>query len=154
MARRLAVSAVVMVGVLALFAGRACPAEELWSVSFRPVALAPNERIVGFEFRIRFGTIASLPTVPIGWSLEIENGASSRVSGSISVGAAAFTDWRFFREFVLVQKVSLPDVPAFELEGLVFVTVDFQNTREIALGKQNIILKKAQRPTDRAGGKR
>ena len=52
-----------------------------------------NERVIGFTIKIEDGHIASLNSIPRGWSIAVKNSPASDIelSGSIYVGAAAAT---------------------------------------------------------------
>jgi predicted RecB family nuclease len=108
-------------------------------VSVPTLQMQKNERIVGFEMRIRSGRIAQLPNVPIGWSFSVDNDPSwnTDVKGSIMVGAAALSA-DFLRRFVVVEteKDAPSDMP-FALEGEVVVTTDFLVQRTIRLSTKD-----------------
>jgi len=115
------------------------------SVSIPSLKLTANERIVGFDIHVQSGVIVELPKVPFGWSLSIDNDPSwkTRVSGSLSVGAAALGP-DFFRDFLVidVEKDAPADVP-FALHGEVIVTSDFATERRVKLGMKDFVLKAA-----------
>ena len=104
-------------------------------VSIPALRTQRNERVVGFEIRVRSGKIAQLPYLPIGWSITVDNDPSwnTTVKGSIAVGAAAL-DPDFLRGFVIVEKEKdAPPERPFALDGEVFVTADFSTQRTIRL---------------------
>ncbi len=104
---------------------------------------------MGFEVKVHAGRIASLPAVPIGWYLTIDNDPSwnTRMSGSIAVGAAAL-DLRFFRDFIAVERGSLPGLE-LEVTAEIVVSEDFQTVRHIPIRMNDLILKKLPQGSSR-----
>jgi hypothetical protein len=142
------VSSLLAVCVLTLFVSLVWAAE-LWSVSVSPAQPGVKERIVGFEIRVRSGRIASVPFVPIGWHISVENEPSwyTKISGSIVVGAAAL-DLASLKDFLLVEETSLPGLK-FELDGALIVSEDFQKERRIPVGSGELKLRKSPGPIPR-----
>ena len=128
-------------GALALLGGGLGIYAQTWSVSVPTLHMRNNERIVGFELRVRSGRIAQVPNAPIGWSVSVDNDPSwnTVVKGSIAVGSAAL-DANFFRHFVVVEaeKDAPAEVP-FALEGEVIVTTDFSAERTIRLSTKDFL---------------
>ena len=102
-------------------------------VSIPSIQIADGERIVGFEIHVRPGRIAALPTIPIGWNIQIDNDPSwdTSITGSVTVGAAAL-DCKFFKRFLVVEK-SEPMGGHFDIQGEIIVTKDFVTSRRIKL---------------------
>ena len=146
------VAVAAIAGALLLSIEEAWPGE-LQSISLGPLHLAPKERIVGFELRVHSGRIASLPAVPIGWHVTVENEPSwnTRLFGGIVVGAAAL-DLRFFKDFVVVEKTSSLGLE-FRVEGSLVVTDDFVKERHVTLGRGDVLLKAVGRRSDRPGAR-
>jgi hypothetical protein len=104
-------------------------------VSIPSLSIQKNERIIGFEIRVRSGRIAQIPNVPIGWNVFVDNDPSwnTVVKGSIAVGAAAM-DADFLRHFIIVEaEEGAPSDMPFALQGKVVVTSDFSSERTIPL---------------------
>ena len=120
-----------------LIVGLQLHAQTTMVVSIPSLHLHKNERIVGFELRVRSGRIAQLPNVPIGWSVSVDNDPSwdTSMKGSIAVGAAALS-LDSFQHFVIVEAEKDPDTP-FVLRGEVIVTTDFLTTRTIKLSPKD-----------------
>jgi hypothetical protein len=111
------------------------------SISIPTLHMQNNERVVGFELRVRSGRIAQLPNVPIGWNVSVDNDPSwnTKMGGSIAVGAAAL-DANFFRRFVVVEEEKdAPTEMPFALEGEVIVTTDFSVQRTIRLSTKDFL---------------
>lgn len=95
--------------------------------------LPSGERIVGFTLTLSNACFASLPSVPVGWSFQLENSPSwqSRLDGQIIVGAAAIeSDDEFFREPIRIRRSpaaigSLP--PRSECRAVFQSTKDFDS---------------------------
>ena len=127
-----------------IFAGvaKSLAQEELWTVSILNLPVSANERVVGFELNIRAGGVASIPSVPMGWTLLIENSPSwhTRIKASLMVGSAAL-DNLFFGEFLVIRKYEFMGLK-FNVDGIVVVTEDFQKERRIKLSMKDIGLTK------------
>ena len=125
--------------------------EDVWVVSIPHLALPPGERVVGFSVRLKTAMVSSLPKIPWGWSITIDNDLSwnTRVSGHIQVGVAAFEDENdasaFFRDFLVIERppkeVSVRSQP-FDLTIELMTTVDFDVTKHILLKKEKLLLRK------------
>jgi len=123
---------------LALGAG-AARANTLWLVSAERAELQPGERIVGFELTISSGRIAGLPTVPVGWSVTVENYPTwrTRMTGSILIGAAAL-DPADLRDFGVEAYES--ETGRFDVTLTLTVTADFHRERRIHLSRERLEL--------------
>jgi hypothetical protein len=113
------------------------------SISIPSLHLGSKERVGGFEMHISSGCIASVPKVPIGWSISIDNDPSWRttISGSLAVGAAAL-DSRFFQNFLVIEKnESLGGLP-FDVQGEIAVTADYITERRTKIGIKDLVLKR------------
>ena len=92
-------------GVLAIAGSGAIP-----KVHF--VYTRPNNwrrrRIDGFTIAISYGDVISVPRIPTGWSVHIDNSPlwKTTVTAHISVGAAALTYKQvgFFQNFLVIQR--------------------------------------------------
>jgi hypothetical protein len=110
------------------------------SVSIPSLRLAPNERVVAFEIRVTSGRIASLPNLPIGWHISVDNDPSwnTAIRASSRVGAAALGP-DFFRKFVVIEKNTSLGNP-FDVVGEVDVTRNFATGRRIKLRMADFVL--------------
>jgi len=134
----------VMVFVFSL----AClqPAEgQVFSASIRGLQITKGERIVGFQIRLKSARFFSLPSVPLGWDISIDNDPSwhTEMKGTVEVGAGAL-DPDFLRDFVVVEKDTTLGLP-FEAEGEIDVTKDFEHVRKINFGTNDFVLKTSRR---------
>jgi hypothetical protein len=110
------------------------------SISIRHLKLAPGERIVGVDLHLTSAMVSSIPKIPFGWNLTIDNDPSWDTSfkGGIVVGAAAL-DEKDLRDFVIVE-IDEKYNP-FAMTGEVIVTSDFQSERRISLHMENLEFK-------------
>ncbi len=115
---------------------------EKLSVSFASLKLTGAERVVGFEVTFVGAGIVSLPSVPMGWEISIDNQPSwnTRITASAVVGAAAL-DSRYFRSFIVIQKAPEKGLD-FAISGTIWATEDFTTTREIQLKTTDVVLRK------------
>lgn len=115
---------------------------EMWTVSIRHLPLAAKERVVGFQANVTAGRIVSVPSVPIGWDVRIENDPSwkTRITGSVIVGAAALGA-EFFTEFLVLEKYEFMDL-RFGVEATIVVTEDFTIERRIHVRMKDLVLRK------------
>ena len=115
---------------------------ELWSVSIRPQPVLQNERVVGFEMKIRAGGIVSIPSLPMGWNISVDNDASwnTKIVGAVTVGAAAL-NVSFFSDFIVVRQHEFRGTK-FDADMVIVVTEDFETNRRIRFGLKDLILRK------------
>lgn len=88
--------------------------------------------------------IASLPDIPIGWHIAVDNDPSwnTSLSASIHVGSAAFeADTTFFQSFITIEKI-VPELTKFDIQLEITTTTDFKNERKILLNKKDLILRR------------
>jgi hypothetical protein len=130
------------VGVALACAAGAAPASTLWLVSAERAGLRPGERIVGFELTVTAGRIAALPTIPVGWSVAVENYPTWRtqVTGAILIGAAAL-DPGDLKDFVLVETYD-SEGGRFDVTLILRVTADFQRERRVHLPRDFLGLRR------------
>jgi hypothetical protein len=131
----------IMIAAAAIAAGK--PAARRESLSLTSLRIAAGERVVGFELHIRSARIVSMPEVPTGWDVHIQNNPSwnTVIRASSLVGAAA-VDAGFFKTFLLVEKNESLGLP-FGVSGDVIVTRDFVKERRIRISMHNILLEPA-----------
>jgi len=70
--------------------GKTSLASELYGLSLAGIKLEKNERIAGFEISVSSGRVASLPSLPMGWNLIVDNDPSwaTKFQGNALVGSA------------------------------------------------------------------
>jgi hypothetical protein len=129
----------VLIGVISFGTS---DAETSVSIGIRPQVLQPHERVVGLELHTVSAPVASLPRVPPGWSLRIDNDASgaASVTGSIQVGSATLWPDQL-AALIVVAPQDLPGV-RFSISGVLHVTSDFVHDRQIVLDTSNLLLSK------------
>jgi hypothetical protein len=130
-----------LAGVALACAATAASASTLWLVSAERAVLQPGERIVGFELTVTSGRIASVPTVPVGWSVEVENYPTWRtqMTGTILIGAAALAPGNL-RDFVVVE--AHDENGRFDVTLVLTVTADFQRERRLHLPRDLLRLRR------------
>lgn len=120
---------------------------ELVHVAIPKDRLAENDRIVAFTASIAAGGVLSLPSVPIGWSITIDNDPSwqTSIKGTTIVGAAAL-DTRsspaFFDRFLTIKKEPCSaylDAP-LDVTVEIVTTTDFVNLKTLVLKKSDLKL--------------
>jgi hypothetical protein len=120
--------------------GGVAPAQTLISVSIRPGVLRIGERVVGVELHTVSAPVVSLPAVPQGWSIQINNDPTGSASfeGETQMGSAALFP-NELASFVVVQQQDLPGLH-FSVSGTLHASRDFIHDRTIPLGPQEIAL--------------
>jgi len=81
---------------------------EKYTLSIPDLKIGENERVDSFTVVISYGDVISLPHIPTGWSVHIDNSPlwKTTVRWNISVGAAALTHRQtdFFKDFLVIQR--------------------------------------------------
>jgi hypothetical protein len=122
----------------------ATPGEKLKVSTIPHLSLKKDEKVVGFQVTVTGGIISSLPNVPDGWDIYLNNYLSLKptVKGGVITGTFALDvkeDIEFFKNIVIVEKrESLP----FDIEIEIVATTDFQNTRRIILKNRDLTIEK------------
>lgn len=122
-------------------------ASDLFEVSLAPVKLGNKDRIAGFEIKITSGVIVSIPSVPVGWSLSIDNDPSglTSIKGNAIVGSAFIdADDKTRGSLLVIERFSgdlaSPDVP-FDISADIHIYNPInEKVRIIKVGK-DILLK-------------
>ncbi len=125
-------------------------ASELYEISLRHVPLKRSERISGIKINLNSGRIHSMPQIPVGWNIVIDNNPSWMTSfnAKIIVGAAALDkkDSILLDHFIVIEKLEdeiiSKDIP-FSIEIEVFL-VDFNIDKErvVKAKKEMFVLRK------------
>ncbi|MBI5189675.1 MAG: hypothetical protein HZA22_03220 [Nitrospirae bacterium] len=115
-------------------------APEIVSVSIIDASLLKGERILAFDIIITAGGISSLPKVPIGWGLVVDNNPSwhTSISGNITDGAAAL-DADYFTDFIQIEKEP-SNQSDFDIMVTLKTTTDgnFDNETVVEFGKEDL----------------
>ncbi len=104
--RRRSLVAALIICLLQSFALFAADDDRLGiSIPESSLGLQAGERIVSFELNIRGGEISTLPKMPRGWNICIDNepDGTARIGGNARVGAAAIGP-DFFANFATVKR--------------------------------------------------
>jgi hypothetical protein len=115
--------------------------QEILIISVRSLPIAERERIVGFQINISAGRIVSLPAIPLGWSITIDNDPSwnTKFIGSLTVGSAAL-GIESLKDFIVIEKHEFMGL-SFGIEAEIIVTQNFEKERRIRLKTEDFILK-------------
>ncbi len=136
----------VIVSLTAMQRGNAVSCE-LVHVAIPKDKLAENDRVVAFTASIAAGGVLSLPSVPIGWSITIDNDPSwqTSIKGTVIVGAAALdtkSSPAFFDRFLTIEKEpcsAYSDAP-LDVTVEIVTTTDFVNLKTLVLKKSDLKL--------------
>lgn len=139
--KRICVS-IIFILIFCMCYNQSVLAADRFVLTINKLPLEYKERIVGFEIKITAGGIVSMPRIPMGWDLAINNDPTwnTKLVGSVIVGAAALQQ-NSFTDFVIIDKNEFGDL-TFAIKGEVITTKDFVNQRHIVLEKKYISLKK------------
>lgn len=126
---------------------------EIYELSLAKIPLKDNECIVGVEVMLNRGGIYSVPRLPMGWYITIDNDPSwmTSLKGNIVVGAAALnnSDRKLLDHFLIIEKFDdrvVSRVAPFDLEVKVWV-IDFSSgdkERTVHVGKEIYELRKTK----------
>lgn len=108
---RVALRVIVAISiVIGISMGIGAQASEPYKVSLAGIKLEKNERIAAFEITISAGRIMSLPSLPMGWNLVIDNDPSWTTSmrGNGLVGAAFLggNDQALLKNLLTIERLS------------------------------------------------
>ncbi len=123
-----------------LMAGN-CLAAEYYKLSLVGTKLEKNERIAGFEIAVSAGRILSVPKVPAGWELAIDNDPSwttgIRGTGIVASAFLGSNDKDLLENLLTIEKA--PEEITREIPFDVNATVQIVNseTEEERTVKQN-----------------
>jgi|SRR6185437_2830077 len=137
--RHLGPLAVAIAALAGAVRGEPAAAKDL-SLSLSRLEIASGERVVGFEFHVKSGRIAAVPSIPAGWNVHVENNPSwnAVITASSMVGAAA-VDASFFKNFIVIEKNKSLGL-SFDVSGDVVVTRDFVKERRIHVSMKDATL--------------
>jgi hypothetical protein len=119
------------------------------TLAFPSVALRPGERIVGVEVVVTRGAVTAVTTIPLDWSVDVEADPSwqATVTGGAHHGAGALDSPAALNPFLAIH----PYAEGFDVRATLHATVDFEQTREIHLGRADLILtRRPGRPPSRS----
>jgi hypothetical protein len=137
---------IAIASVIFILGGNA-PASEYYNLSLSSIKLGESERIAGFEIKIRSGRIESLPSLPMGWNMIIDNDPSwnTSIQGIAIVGAAFLDadDKDLLQKLMIVERLT-EGMVAEEIPFDVKATVHVVNTktgkeRTITEGKEKLL---------------
>ncbi len=122
------------------------PAADYYKLSLAGIKLEKNERITGFEITVKPGKIQSIPNVPSGWELIIDNDPSwtSSIKGTAAVGAAFLgsNDKNLLENLLTIEKLTeglIPkDIP-FEVKATIHI-VNTETEQERAVNENKGLL--------------
>ncbi len=123
-----------------------CFANDL-SVKTSTIHLDNGERIVGFKIDISPAAFTSISGLQAGWNINVDNDPkwSSEAKGEIIVGAAALDLAAAGEIHATVEAMEHQQADKMDVSGIIYVTKDFETTREIVLSKANFIIRAENR---------
>jgi len=118
---------------------------KVFSVSINNLNLKKEEYVVGFQVVLLWAYVYSLPRIPPGYNIYIENDPMWKtiirgdISGPIRAVAVGET---FFQEFLLIQEMlHVKMKPQIEMVVRVTKEEDIDETREIVVPERDILVK-------------
>lgn len=130
--------------------GRVVPgarsADEVVSVSFPPIGLEENERIVGLEIAVTHGFVTSIDNIPPDWDihLEVDPPWQTKVSGATHHGTGALTSPSPLDSLVTIRP--WPDKNyGLDIQATLHTTIDFEKTRTREFKMNELELRKRSR---------
>ena len=125
-------------------------AGEKLSLTLPPEIIEKHDRIARLKVTIVSAWVVSLPKIPRGWSIYIQNGSASKtvVDGGITVGAhAEYID--FFKDFMILQKFDKEWVPFnVELEIVTLRALEKSRSEKdvvpIVVKMKDLVMRKVQ----------
>ncbi|WP_298272613.1 hypothetical protein [Geobacter sp.] len=139
--------------VIGLSMGRDALASELYKLSLAGIKLEKNERIAGIEITISAGRIKSLPSLPMGWNLVIDNDPSWTTSmrGNGLVGAAFLgsSDQALLKNLLTIERLSdeliAREVP-FDVKAIIhIVNIESEQERTVSVAKDKLDLRQIRK---------
>ena len=132
---------------LTLLSGSAL-ASDVLKLSLSDIRLEKNERIAAFEITINSGRTESLPSLPMGWHLVIDNDPSwtTSIQGVAIVGAAFInSDAALLKYFLSIEVLKDDDISKeipFDVKATIHVyNVTNEQERTIVVTKDRLIKK-------------
>lgn len=100
-------------------------------VSFPKVTLAKGERIIGFTFQVKNGTVNNIGGIKRDWSLSLDNSLSwwIKVSGFNHHGAGALDSINELPMLTVTPDEGEEKVK-FKVTGMIKTTIDFRRNRQ------------------------
>lgn len=123
----------------------ACYADEL-RLSTNTIQINKGERIVGLNIKISYATFIYIYGLHNGWNVNIDNNPSwsSEIKSEIIVGAAALNLTEVGKIKFGFETMDYQQTDKLDINGIIYVTKDFEKTREIRLRKGNFIIKESK----------
>ena len=137
---------VLTIVIMSLVSNKSARCEDSWSISLNEFPVEKGERVVGFNVKIRAGSIYSLPKIPIGWSMIIENFLNNEPPWNTSIEAvtgigAGALDQSYFTNFIVVSKRYGLNSEPFDIQITLSTTIDFENEKKRIFSLKDITMK-------------
>ena len=140
----------IFIILILLFPAKEVSAGEKLSLTVPPGIVEKHDRIARFKVTIVSAWVVSLPKIPPGWSIYIQNGSASKtvVDGGITAGAhAEYID--FFKDFMILQKFDKEWIPFnVELEIVTLTALEKYPSEKdlvpIVLKMKDIVMRKVE----------
>ncbi len=122
-------------------------AAEFYKLSLAGIKLEKNERIAGFEINIKSGKIQSVPNVPIGWELVIDNDPSwtTSIKGTAIVGSAFLgsNDKNLLENMLTIERLTegiIPKEIPFNVKASIhIVNTETERQRTVTEDKEGLL---------------
>lgn len=125
------------------------PSEDVLTLSFPRVTLQENERIVGLEITVNYGSIKAITNIPEDWSITLTADPqwAPKVSGFAHHGVGTLTDLSQLNSF-LVIRAWRGEGYSFNVEARVDTTTDFKNISSRSFSMNDLVLMNINRQSD------
>jgi hypothetical protein len=111
-------------------------------ISINPLETKKNERVGAFQIRLVKAGFRTLPHIPMGWQITIDNNPSwnTTLEGRIGVGAAAL-ELAELKDFVIIEELNEnADPREFDIQMELLLT-DFNTERVVRLQRKDLTLR-------------
>jgi len=124
--------------------GAAFSPGERVEITFPQILLKKGERIVGFDLTVRSGQVIGINKIPKDWSIDLagEQSSATKIAGGCRHGAGALHKSTELPTFAVIVEKSLESSIKFLAKAKMRVTADFENTREIEIAAEKMVIKK------------
>ena len=132
--------------ILVLLSPKISLSKEILGISVDNFQNNREERVLGFEVKIKSGSIVSLPKVLAMWDIKIRNYLNdepywnTHIKASATVGAAApYLD--FFHDFLFIEKDAGEWADDLDIQVTIITTTDFESQKVRVFQMKDLVLK-------------
>ncbi len=111
---------------------------DVYAISIPNLQIDSNSSIVGLELNINAGSVLAVQSIPIGWTLNINNDASwrTKIKGNTTLGAASLASDELKRLTLIVRRNETEHFQ-FDVSGTATVSKAFQKRQDIPLTRKD-----------------